>query len=87
MSLKLLIDEDAQDKVLVKLLRQAGHEVITVNEAGLMSQPDFLVLDYARNADRILLTLNCRDFQSLHAADPHHPGILAFIKRQIPQRK
>jgi predicted nuclease of predicted toxin-antitoxin system len=57
LSLKLLIDEDAQDKVLVKLLRQAGHEVITVNQAGLMSQPDFIVLDYARNADRILLTL------------------------------
>jgi predicted nuclease of predicted toxin-antitoxin system len=47
LSLKLLIDEDAQDKVLVKLLRLAGHEVITVNEAGLMSQPDFIVLDYA----------------------------------------
>ncbi|WP_353123129.1 DUF5615 family PIN-like protein, partial [Planktothrix agardhii] len=76
--LKLLIDEDAQDKVLVKLLRQAGHEVITVNEAGLMSHPDFIVLDYARNADRILLTLNCRDFQFLHAADSHHPGILAI---------
>ncbi|MBC1196963.1 DUF5615 family PIN-like protein [Microcystis aeruginosa BLCCF158] len=87
MSLKLLIDEDAQDKVLVKLLRQAGHEVITVNEAGLMSQPDFIVLDYARNADRILLTLNCRDFQSLHAADSHHPGILAIYQEANPSKK
>ena len=87
MSLKLLIDEDAQDKVLVKLLRQAGHEVITVNEAGLMSHPDFIVLDYARNADRILLTLNCRDFQFLHAADSHHPGILAIYQEANPSKK
>ena len=73
--------------MLVKLLRQAGHEVITVNEAGLMSQPDFIVLDYARNAERILLTLNCRDFQSLHAADSHHPGILAIYQEANPSKK
>jgi predicted nuclease of predicted toxin-antitoxin system len=85
LSLKLLIDEDAQDKVLVKLLRQAGHEVITVNQAGLMSQPDFIVLDYARNADRILLTLNCRDFQSLHAGDSH-PHSVRYCDAVCPIR-
>lgn len=80
MSLKLLIDEDTQDKVLVRLLRQAGHDVITVNEAGIMSQSDAKVLDYARKADRVLLTLNCRDFQALHTVNPHHPGILAIYQ-------
>ncbi|WP_334907623.1 DUF5615 family PIN-like protein [Nostoc sp.] len=48
MSLKLLIDEDSQAKRLVNLLQNAGHDVITVNEAGLMSKPDSVVLDYAR---------------------------------------
>ena len=87
MSLKLLIDEDAQDKVLVKSLQQAGHEVITANEAGLMSQPDSVVLDYARNTDRVLLTLNCRDFQALHAVNYHHPGILAVYQEANPSKK
>ncbi len=73
--------------MLVKLLQQAGHEVITVNQAGLMSQPDFIVLDYARNADRILLTLNCRDFQSLHAVNSYHPGILAIYQEANPSKK
>ncbi len=44
MSLKLLIDEDSQAKVLVSMLRKASHNVVTVNELGLMSQPDEAVL-------------------------------------------
>ena len=77
MSLKLFIDEDTQDKLLVKLIRNAGHDVITVNEALLMGQADQLVLDYARANNRILLTYNCDDFEALHNALPLHPGILA----------
>ena len=80
MSLQLLIDEDSQDKVLVKLLRKAGHEVITVNEAGLTSQPDRVVFRYAADNNRVILTLNCRDFQALHEDNPHHSGILAVYK-------
>lgn len=56
MSLRLLIDEDTQDKRLVKLLKEAGHDVLTANEAGLMSQPDPVVFDYAEDDKRIL---NC----------------------------
>ncbi len=87
MSLRLLIDEDSQDKRLVKFLREAGHDVITANEAGLMSQPDPVVLSYASNNNRILLTLNCRDFQALHSANPNHPGILAVYQDANPSKK
>lgn len=80
MSLKLLIDEDSQAKPLVNLLRDAGHDVVTVNEVGLISQPDPVVLDYARQNNRVLLTHNCRDFQALHQANPNHPGILAVYR-------
>lgn len=75
MSLRLLVDEDAQDKLLVKFLRDAGHDVITVNQAGLMSETDDIVLDYAKKEKRLLLTFNCDDFQALHEADPIHSGI------------
>ncbi len=80
MSLNLFIDEDTQDKLLVKLLRNAGHDVIMVNEAGLMGKADPIVLDYARQHDRCLLTYNCDDFEELHKAKPIHPGILTVYR-------
>ncbi len=70
------MDEDSQDKHLVRLLRRAGHDVITVNEVSLAGQPDPVVLDYARQTKRNVFTFNCDDFQALHDANPNHPGIL-----------
>ena len=82
MSLRLLIDEDSLAKILVKMLRVAGHDVITVNEVGLSGQPDPVVLNYARQNNRILLTHNCRDFEALHQEDPNHPGILLIYENK-----
>jgi predicted nuclease of predicted toxin-antitoxin system len=80
LSLKLLIDEDSQAKVLVSMLRKAGHNVVTVNELGLMSQPDEVVLDYARQDNRIVLTHNCQDFEALHETNPNHSGIFVIYE-------
>lgn len=80
MSLKLFIDEDTQDKLLVRLLRNADHDVITVNEAGLMGQTDPIILDFARANSRLLLTYNCDDFEELHKAGNLHSGILAIYR-------
>lgn len=63
MSLRLLLDEDSQAKYLVNLLRAAGHDVVTVKEAGLGSRLDTVILDYASQELRVLLTRNCEDFQ------------------------
>ena len=87
MSLKLLIDEDAQDRVLVKLLKEAGHDVLTANEAGLTSQLDSAILSYASSTNRMLLTLNCRDFEALHQATPNHPGIFVVYQEANPLKK
>ncbi len=75
--MRLLLDEDTQAHVLVRLLREAGHDVETVAEAGMAGQADSAVLAYARQAGRVLLTRNVRDFLVLHQADPQHAGILA----------
>lgn len=80
MSINLLIDEDSLAKYLVNLLRQAGHNVITVQEVGLMGKPDSLVLEYARKNQRVLLTRNCDDFHNLHQDNPEHSGILAIYQ-------
>lgn len=80
MSLKLLLDEDSQAKPLVNLLRKTGHDVLTVNEAGLTSQPDNVVQNYAIRESRVLLTHNCDDFEELHKIDSNHFGILAVYR-------
>jgi predicted nuclease of predicted toxin-antitoxin system len=80
LSLRLLIDEDSQAKSLINLLRKAGHDVITVNEAELTSESDDIVLNYAIREKYILLTHNCDDFEALHMANPFHPGILAVYR-------
>jgi predicted nuclease of predicted toxin-antitoxin system len=80
LSLRLLIDEDTQDRLLVKFLRYAGHNVLTANQAGLSGQSDEQVLSYAIAHQRILLTLNCQDFEELHASIPEHSGIFAIYR-------
>jgi predicted nuclease of predicted toxin-antitoxin system len=87
LSLPLFIDEDSQAGPLINLLRNANHDVLTVNEAGLTSQPDNVVLNYARQNNRILLTRNCKDFKALHEANSIHLGILAIYQEANPNKK
>ena len=87
MSLKLLIDEDSQALSLIKTLRKANHDVVTANEANLMGQPDDIVLEYATQNNRIVLTRICRDFEALHESSPNHPGIFGVYQEANPLKK
>lgn len=86
MSLRLLLDEDSQAKKLVNLLEQKGHDILTVNQAGLTGKADPIALNFARQEGRILLTRNCDDFCNLHAANSSHPGILAVYQDPNPAK-
>ena len=86
MSLRLLIDEDTQAKLLVILLKRAGHDVVTVNDIDFMGRIDPLVLDFARKDNRVLLTQNCDDYEALHEINPNHPGILAVYNDDNPSK-
>jgi hypothetical protein len=63
---------------VVEHLRNLGHDVLTIQEAGLAGAalPDEEVLRFAARQDRILLTLNRRHFLALHRAQPGHAGII-----------
>jgi predicted nuclease of predicted toxin-antitoxin system len=63
---------------VVEALRQFGHDVLTVREAGLDNQriSDADVLAYATANARVLLTINRRDFIRLHRQQPAHHGII-----------
>ena len=84
--MKLLLDEDSQGNVLVRLLRDVGHDVQTVASAGMAGQADPAVLAYAKVAGRVLLTRNGRDFLRLHQADSDHAGILIEYQDMDPSK-
>ncbi|HZG37659.1 MAG TPA: DUF5615 family PIN-like protein [Nodosilinea sp.] len=86
MSLTLLLDEDSQAKYLVSLLKAAGHDVQTINEAGIGGASDDVVLNYAAQQRRVLLTRNCNDFLDLHQATLNHAGILAVYQDTEPAK-
>ena len=84
--MKLLIDEDSQGKLIVRLLRDAGHDVLTVGEALLESHVDEKILALAKREGRTLLTRNVHHFLILHNADQTHVGILAEHQDKDPSK-
>lgn len=87
MSLRLLVDEDTQEKLLVDLLKKAGHDVVTVNELKLQGSDDIVVFNRAITEKRVLLTKNCRDFKKLlDEKNPKHPGILGIYQDKDPYK-
>lgn len=66
-------------KRVVELLRDLGHDVLTVQEAKKANQkiPDEEVLAFAVSEERAVLTLNREDFFRLHRFQSEHFGIIA----------
>ena len=84
--MRLLLDEDSQGRGRVRLLREAGHDVLAVSEAGLLSHSDAEVFTHAKQEGRALVTRNIRDFFALHKADSGHSGILAEHQDCDPEK-
>jgi predicted nuclease of predicted toxin-antitoxin system len=63
---------------VVELLRNFGHDVLTVQEAGKANQriPDEQVLAFAVGQERSILTINRIDFIRLHRRSDEHFGIV-----------
>jgi predicted nuclease of predicted toxin-antitoxin system len=63
---------------VVELLRDLGHDLLTVREAGNADQgiSDEDVLAYAVSQERAILTLNRYDFIRLHRRNTEHFGIV-----------
>jgi predicted nuclease of predicted toxin-antitoxin system len=74
---RLLADENVPLPVVLGL-RQLGHDVLTMHEAGMSNQSidDEAVLAFANRDDRAVLTINRKHFVRLHRAEPEHPGIV-----------
>jgi hypothetical protein len=79
--MRLYIDDDRVDPVLIRLLRHDGHDVEVPADVGLSGHTDQVHLAHAIRGRRAIVTRNYRDFEDLHdlvirAANGHHEGIL-----------
>ena len=74
---RLYADENFPVQV-VAALRQLGHDVLTVFEAGQANQriEDHDILAFGVAMKRALVTINRRDFIRLHQRQPAHHGII-----------
>jgi predicted nuclease of predicted toxin-antitoxin system len=74
---RLYADEQFPFEV-VEHLCNLGHDVLTVQAAGNanLKIPDALVLEFATSNERVVLTLNRKDFKRLHRLQFSHAGII-----------
>jgi predicted nuclease of predicted toxin-antitoxin system len=61
---------------IVEFLRNLGHDVLTVQEAGQAGSSDPDVFAFAIADNRSILTKNRRDFVKLHQLQPDHTGLI-----------
>lgn len=75
--MKIKLDENISRHLKI-VVNQKGHEVITVEDEGLLGKPDVEVGAVAKNEGRMLFTLDV-EFSNLRKFPPgSHPGIVLF---------
>jgi len=88
--MRLYLDDDSASLLLVRLLRQANHDVQLPGDVSLAGAADAVHLTHSVREGRILLSHNYRDFEDLHdlvmQAQGHHPGILVVRRDNDPKR-
>ena len=86
----LYLDDDSVMPRLVRLLRQAGHDVALPADLNTAGADDPIHLRYAIRDRRLLLSHNYDDFLLLHElvleSQGHHAGILVVRRENNPQR-
>ena len=88
--MNLYLDDDSVIPLLIRLLRQAGHDVQLPADVANQGEEDPVHLTHAIKVQRVFLSHNYHDFQILHnlirMAQGHHPGILVVRKDNDPAR-
>lgn len=83
--MKLLIDEDSQSHRQIKVLRAAGHDIVSVAELKRNGAPDKEVFALAQELDRVLLTHNAADFLTLARLADTHAGVIVVFRDGNPR--
>jgi hypothetical protein len=87
---KLYIDDDSCDKILIAMLRKAGNDIVIPADVGMSGRRDPEHLLQSVQDDRALLSMNYKDFEPLHhlvvGCSGSHRGII-LIRRVNDPRK
>jgi hypothetical protein len=88
--MNLYLDDDSVDRLLVRLLRKAGHDVQVPVDVSLYGAHDAVHFKHAIEGARIILSHNRKDFTFLHelvlSAGGHHQGVWIVRKDNDPKR-
>jgi hypothetical protein len=88
--MRLYLDDDMDANVLIRVLQNEGHEVMSPRGVAMRGAEDEAHLRYAAAHQRAVVTANVRDFLVLHQmwqeAGRQHAGILALYRENNPQR-
>ena len=80
---RLYANENFPVEVVLRL-REMGHDVLTTHDAGKSNQAieDDLVLRFATETGRCVITINRKDFLRLHHSFPDHSGIIVCTENR-----
>ena len=88
--MKIYLDDDSVETLLVRLLQADGHDVVVPNQVGKQGIKDPAHFLYAIKDGRTLLTRNQIDYELLHdlvaGAGGRHPGVLVVRRDNNPKR-
>jgi hypothetical protein len=88
--MRLYLDDDSTHALLVRLLRQGGHEVELPQDVGLAGSSDPVHFTHSIASSRTLVSANYDDFEELHdlvlQSGGSHPGIL-IVRRDNDHRR
>lgn len=88
--MRLYLDDDSAEALLVSLLRQAGHDVQVPADVSMVGEFDSVHLTQAVREDRVLLSRNHDDFENLHdlimQVQGHYPGVFIVRRDNDPGR-
>jgi len=88
--MNLYLDDNTAGALLVRLLRRAGHSVMTPPDASLSGVSDVRHLEFAIRSNRRILTRDRGDFRDLHqllaTSGGQHWGILLVCYENDPKR-
>lgn len=83
---RFFTDEDVYGSV-APALRKAGWDAVSTREVGRLGESDSAQLEWAANANRVLVTFNVAHFVALHADwmqhGQQHAGIVVSSQRPI----
>jgi hypothetical protein len=88
--MRLYLDDDSVDGLLIRLLLKAGHDVAVPADFSLSGSHDALHFKQSIRESRTLLSGNRRDFPFLHElireSQGRHCGVLIVRKDNDPKR-